>query len=196
MTASMTQWGYSVLEEMPSLISYEDFMTATGNEMSGSAEQIQAVLDAASNSIRSYCHWHISPSLTCSWRGDADGCIVQLPTMNVTSIHSVIVNGVELAESDYAWRDSGLIRLARPVHDDWGRPVAVEFEAGCDSDAVAAIVTQVAVNNLVAPAGVLREAAGEVSITYNQTAVGVTGGVRLMASDRTLLSSFRLPPTR
>lgn len=192
----MNQWGYSTLETLPSLISLEDFNIATGDEMSSSPEQVQAVLNAASNAIRSYCHWHVAPQITCTWQGDADGRLIQLPVMNVTSIHSISVNGVELAESEYAWRDSGLIRLAKPVCDDWGRRVAVEFEAGCDSDALDAVVTQIAVNNLVAPAGVLREQAGEVAITYNQTAVGVTGGVRLMASDRALLSPYKLPPSR
>lgn len=195
MTSYINQWGYSTSAPLPALISVEDFTKATGGEMSSSTDQIQATLDAASGAIRSFCGWHVGPSLRCSWQGDANGRLIQLPVMNVTSIHSLFVNGVELASTEYAWRDSGLIRLAKPVQDDWGRRVIVEFDAGCDSQALNAVVTQVAVNNLVAPAGIMREQIGDAALTYNQTANGVTGGIRLISSDKAMLKAFKLPPT-
>jgi hypothetical protein len=193
MTSYINQWGYSTSVELPSLISVQDFETATGGEMSSSTEQIQATLDAASGAIRSFCGWHVAPNLRCAWQGDADGRLIQLPAMNVTSIHSVTIDGVELAASDYSWRASGLIRLAKPIQDDWGRRVIVEFDAGCDSGALNGVVTQVAVNNLVAPAGVMREQVSDVSITYNQLANGVTGGIRLISGDKAMLKAFKLP---
>lgn len=194
MTSYINQWGYSTSAQLPSLISAEDFAKATGGVMSATTDQIQMTLDAASGAIRSFCGWHVAPNLTCTWQGDANGRLIQLPVMNVTSIHSVTVNGVELASTEYAWRDSGLIRLARPVLDDWGRRVVVEFDAGCDSDTLDAVVTQVAVNNLVAPAGIMREQVDSVAITYNQTANGVTGGIRLITGDKAMLKAFKLPP--
>ena len=193
MTSYMTQWGYSTTSELPPLISVEDFTKATGGEMSSTADQITWTLNAASGAIRTFCGWHVGPNVECTWQGDADGRLIQLPAMNVTSIHSISVNGVELASTEYAWRDSGLIRLAKPILDDWGRRVVVEFEAGCASGALDAIVTQIAVNNLVAPAGVMREQAGDVAITYNQTANGVTGGIRLISGDKAQLKAFKLP---
>lgn len=193
MTSYMNQWGYSTTQELPPLISVEDFTKATGGELSSTADQITWTLNAASGAIRTFCGWHVGPGLTCTWQGDADGRLVQLPVMNVTSIHSIVVNGVELASTDYAWRDSGLIRLAKPVLDDWGRGVVVEFEAGCESGALDAIVTQIAVNNLVAPAGIMREQVGDLNVTYNMTGNGVTGGIRLISSDKSQLKAFKLP---
>lgn len=193
MTSYMNQWGYSTTQELPPLISVEDFTKATGGELSSTADQITWTLNAASGAIRTFCGWHVGPSLTCTWQGDADGRLVQLPAMNVTSIHSISINGVELTSDEYAWRDSGLIRLAKPILDDWGRRVVVEFEAGCASGALDAIVTQIAVNNLVAPAGIMREQVGDLNVTYNMTGNGVTGGIRLISSDKSQLKAFKLP---
>ena len=49
------------------------------------------------------------------------------------------------------------------------------------------VAAQVASNALAAPAGVQSEQAGNVSISYNQPASGVSGGVRLLDSDLALL---------
>ena len=188
-----TPWGYSTVAELPALMSVSDFKVYTGSIMSSSDEQIAATLDAVSAAVRNYCRWHVAPSAECVWTGDADGKLVQLPAMNVTSVHSVTVNGDTLETGEYAWRKSGLIRLAQPVYDDWGQRVSVDYDAGVDSDTIASVVAQLATNALVAPAGVMREQAGDVAITYNQTAVGVSGGIRLLSSDKALLDPFKLP---
>lgn len=190
MTSTRTPWGYYIEGELPSLMTAEDFQTITGGVMSSSTEKIQATLDAVSAVIRAYCRWHVAPVLECTWQGDADGRLIQLPAMNATSVHSVQVGG---KPAGHTWRQSGLIRLDTPVIDDWGQRCQVEYSAGIDGEQLAAVVSQLAVNALVAPAGVMREQAGDVSITYNQTAVGISGGIRLLASDKALLDPYRLP---
>jgi hypothetical protein len=192
----MTQtnpWNYDTAEDLPSVISAEDFDVITGGVMSSSSEQIDAVLDAVSATIRMYCGWHVAPNVRCAWRGDADGNLVQLPAMNVTSVHSVTVSGRVLDTGEYAWHKSGLIRLAKPLADDWGQLVEVEFDAGVNADYIAPIAAQLATNALVAPAGVLSERAGDVSIQYNSTANGVAGGIRLLDSDKETLNALKLP---
>ena len=54
------------------------------------------------------------------------------------------------------------------------------------------VAAQVASNALAAPAGVQSEQAGNVSISYNQTASGVSGGVRLLDSDLQMLRVYTL----
>lgn len=189
-TRTRTPWGYYVEGDLPALMSIEDFQTITGGVMSSSTDTISATLDAVSAVIRAYCRWHVAPVLECAWQGDADGRLIQLPAMGVSTVHSVQVGGLPAGHS---WRESGLIRLDRPVRDAWGQRCQVEYAAGIDDEQLAAVVSQLAVNALVAPAGVMREQAGDVSITYNQTATGISGGIRLLASDKALLNPYRLP---
>ena len=187
-----TAWGYEIVGDLGNMLSVDELQEMTGGILSSSYEQIEATMSAVSYAIRAFCGWHVTPNVECVWTGDADGRLAQLPAMGVTSIHSVKVNG---ADVDYDWRTSGLIRLKRPVCDDWGRLVVVDYEAGFDTEALASVVSQVAVNALVAPAGVMREQAGDVAITYNQTGAGVTGGIRLLSSDKQLLQPYKLPQT-
>ena len=186
-------WNYEIAGGLPSVISAEQFDVLTGGVMSSSDDQIDATLRAVSASIRIYCGWHVAPNVRCYWRGDADGRLIQLPAMNVTSVHSVKVSGRELDTKEYAWRKSGLIRLAHEPLDDWGQLVEVEYDAGVANDYIAPIASQLATNALVAPAGVQAERAGDVSITYNSTASGVSGGIRLLSSDKEMLDAFKLP---
>lgn len=186
-------WNYEIAGNIPSVISADDFNVFTGGAMSSTDDQINATLRAVSAAIRNYCGWHVAPNARCYWRGDADGSLVQLPAMNVTSVHTVKVAGRTLDPAEYAWRKSGLIRLAKEPADDWGQLVEVDFEAGVDPGNLASIASQLATNALVAPAGVLSERAGDVSIQYNTTASGVAGGIRLLASDKEMLDAFKLP---
>lgn len=188
-----TPWNYDVDGGLPPVITPQEFDVITGGVMSSSSDQIAAVLNAVSATIRAYCDWHVAPNVRCTWCGDADGKLVQLPAMNVTSVHTVKVDGQTLDPAEYAWRKSGLIRLARAPQDDWGQLVEVEFDAGVSTGYIASIASQLATNALVAPAGVLSERAGDVSIQYNSTASGVAGGIRLLESDKEALNAFKLP---
>lgn len=193
MSNTTTPWGYDVVGELPALMTAADFAKITGGVMSSSTDQINATLAAVSAAIRAYCGWHVAPNVECLWEGDADGRLVQLPAMGVSTVHSVTVGG---DDATYTWRKSGLIRLDRPAPDDWGQLVAADYHAGFDTSVLASVVSQLAVNAIVAPAGVMREQAGDVAITYNQTAAGVTGGIRLLSSDKALLDPYRLPAMR
>lgn len=193
MASTRTPWGYDVVGTLPSLMTVEEFNTITGGIMSSSTAQIEATLAAVSAAIRTYCGWHIAPNIECTWQGDADGKLVELPGMGVSTVHSVTIAG---EPAGYTWRKSGLIRLDSPVIDDWGQLVEIVYNAGFETSVVSSVVSQIAVNALVAPAGVMREQAGDIAITYNQTAVGVTGGIRLLSSDKLLLDPYKLPAWR
>ena len=189
----MYSWGYdlAVGTTLPSIITPAEFATLTQGRMSSTTEQVQAMLDAVSGAVRGYCGWHVTPALPCVWVGDAPDGICHVPAMGVSSVTSVTVDGVELATSAYEWSRSGLVRL-RSRAPRWGG-VTVEFTAGYeDADDLGGVVAQITANALAASPGVREEHAGQVGITYNQTANGVSGGVRLLDSDRMLLDRWRI----
>ena len=189
----MNPWGYDRADgkEFPSIITPAQFAVLTQGRMSSTTEQVQDMLDAVSDAVRGFCGWHLAPALECAWVGDAPDGICQLPAMGVT-VTSVEVGGAALDPSAYEWSESGLVRL--PCRAPRWRSVRVEFTAGYDggTGAIGAAVAQVAANALAASPGVREEHAGQVGISYNQTDNGVSGGLRLLESDRALLDPWRV----
>lgn len=190
-----TRWGYSVAltgaAELPPLISVDDFTEATDGAMVSSEARIASVLAGASQAIRDWCGWHVSPNLSCTWVGQGEGRLLLLPCMGVTAIDSMDVNGS--AVTAYEWMPNGLVRLKEGTFPDEWRSVEIEFDAGFDAvGALQAAVIQVASNALAATPGVREEHAGQVGTTYNQTANGVSGGIRLLDSDFSMLAPYRL----
>ena len=194
MADCMTRWGYEVAlpdgeVKLPPIISYEDFIILTGGRLVSSADRIDAMLDAVSQAVRDWCGWHVSPILECSWVGTGNGRLLLLPCMSVSSVESIEVQGVE---QDFEWERSGKVRISGRFPDAW-RSVEASFTAGIDAaDGIGAAVLQIATNALVATPGVREEHAGGVGATYNQTANGVSGGVRLLESDYRLLAPYRM----
>ena len=189
----MLSWGYDLADGvcLPPIVTPAQFALLTQNRMSSTTEQVQAMLQAVSASVRGYCGWHLAPSVQCVWRGDAPTGICQIPVMGMTAVASVEVDGETLDSTAYEWSTSGLVRLYRPA-PRWGS-VEVAFTAGYhDSADLGAVVTQIAANALAASPGVREEHAGQVGISYNQTASGVSGGVALLDRDRMLLDRWRI----
>jgi hypothetical protein len=187
-----TPWGYTV-EELSHVISVDDFRALCPG-LSSTDGQIEAVLDAVSSAVRDYCGWHVSPVLQCTFTGSGEGRLLVLPGMGVSSVDSLTVGGV--AVNDYEWAGSGLVRLTCGYFPDSWRSVTCVYNAGFDSGSVAQVVSQIAANALVAAPGVANERAGNVSITYNQTGSGITGGVSLLQRDRELLAPYVLMQAR
>ena len=189
----MYSWGYDLADgtALPSIITPAQFALLTQGRMSSTTEQVQAMLDAVSAAVRGYARWHVAPALPCVWVGDAPDGICHVPAMGVSSVTSVAVDDRTLGPGEYEWSRSGLVRL-RSRAPRWGG-VTVEFTAGFeDVDDLGGVVAQIAANALAASPGVREEHAGQVGITYNQTANGVSGGVRLLDSDRMLLDRWRI----
>ena len=72
------------------------------------------------------------------------------------------------------------------------RSVECTYTAGFSLDAISQVVVQIASNALTAAPGVVSEKVGDVSVTYNQTGVGVTGGISLLPRDYELLAPYKL----
>ena len=189
---TQTPWGYTV-EYLPSMIMLEDFRVLCPG-LSSSDEQVQAVLNAASAAIRDWCGWHVSPSIECTYTGDGEGRMLILPAMGVTDVTSLMVDGA--AVTDFEWTAAGMVRLKSGVFPDAWRSVECVYTAGFDVGPIGQVVAQIASNALVAAPGVANERAGNVSITYNQTGAGITGGVSLLPRDYAILAPYKLARAR
>lgn len=192
-----TPWGYSVDgDSLPPLITPGQLESATGGRFGASAPGVELVLAGVSAAIRNACGWHVSPTLTVVERTQGPGRVIALRTLLVSDVETVMENGSELPGGCCEWTDTGLIRRCqfRQWPGGFGS-VSVRYSSGipieCAPDLVA-VAAQVASNALAAPAGVRSEQAGDVSVTYNQTGAGVSGGVRLLDSDLAMLKPYMI----
>lgn len=169
-----TPWGYEV-DNLPPIMTEEEFNTATGNTHAGDA-RLGIALDAASAALRNECGWHITPSLDCKATLSANGKVASLPAALVTEIKSVTEDGEELRAGQFEARQDGLIR--RCQFRNWSRKwggVVVEYTAGYDDlPDLKAAAMHLAEAALSIPTGVASESAGGVSISYATQAATVT----------------------
>ena len=196
-----TPWGYSVTGELPSLIDVSTFDTLSGARFDDS-NQVEVTLAAVSAAVRCFCGWHVAPNIECYCETNGPGRMITLPTLMMTDLISVDEHGETLDVDDIEWLPSGLVRKPPSMcwhhpgwHPKW-RSVHVTYMSGYDTSMVpdlAAIVAQIASNNLAAPGGIRSERAGNVEIAYNSMASGVSGGITLLSRDMAMLASYRLP---
>lgn len=182
-----TDWGYSV-DELQPILSVENFRLLCPG-LSSTDEQIAAVLDAVGASVRNYCGWHVSPVLECTFVGEGEGEMLFLPAMGVKSVDSLTVSGEQVG--DFEWKHTGIVRVNRRFPDRF-RSVTCVYNAGFTAAAIGQVVAQIASNAIVAAPGVANERVGDVSIAYNQTGTGITGGVSLLPRDYELLAPYKL----
>lgn len=196
----LTQWGYEaeVGDEtaVPALVTPADIETASKGQIKANDPRVEAMCLAVSSAIRDYCGWHIAPVLKCRYITELSDKIIYLPAVGVRGIDSLSVDGKSISVDSIEYKSSGLVRLASLSSVDgikWGSTV-VEYEAGFSNTAalVSQIAAQIALNSLTASAGIRSEAAGQVSLTYNTTGDGITGGVSLLGRDMLLLKPYRL----
>lgn len=186
----LTPWGYEV-ENLTSLVSVEEMRTLQPN-LSSTDATLQAVLDGVSAAVRSYCEWHISPALTCTFTGNGEGNLLMLPSLHVSQVNSLVIDGVEVNPDDYWWTSAGMLCLKYGKFPYGWRNVVCEYVAGSNFAEVQQVVAQIASNALVASPGVREEHAGNVGITYNQTGSGISGGVSILPRDYDILAKYKL----
>jgi hypothetical protein len=69
------------------------------------------VTEAAAESIRTQCEWHIAPSVEATVKIRASGNVLLLPSLHVTAVASV-VDSTGNAVTDWEWYPSGIIERA------------------------------------------------------------------------------------
>lgn len=189
-----TAWGYEVdADSIPPLLSTADFDSMTGGRYAGDLHAASA-LSAASQAIRNFCGWHVSPSLECHARLTANGKLCRIPAGYVSDVATVAEDGSELSEGQYEWRRDGIMRRAcfRNWAGGWDA-VVVDYTAGYDAGAVpdlAEAVRAIAEGVLAVSAGVTSESADGVSISYSANASSIAAA--LTEQQRVALMPYRL----
>ena len=212
----ISSWGYSYdAEALPALIDATDFSKYTNGKFGTTDTRIGANIKSASEAIRNYCGWHISPSLTCGVvynvanlhdafiGGDL---LVQLPATFVTSISKIVLdavldpdtqeyNGEVITDASCYELDNsnGLLRIYDVGARDRRSRIFVKYVAGLsDAEAIKEITTLRVVHALTNPYGVTSEAAGGVSVAYSSAWIGRANSTSLPSEERETLDAYRV----
>ena len=209
---NLTPWGYIVdAETIPDFITAQDFANYTANKF-GTDSRIAANIPSATQAIRNYCGWHISPELTCGMvyrvadlRDAFVGrdLIIQLPATFVSGVIKIVLNAKlnELSGEyegdvvdDYDLDNSGLLRIYDVNVCDRKSKIFVKYNAGLPNNQISAIkeLTAHRVTHAVSSSyGVMSEAAGGVSVTYAASWAGTTRSTALPDDNREVLEPYR-----
>lgn len=209
----LTPWGYTAdTAALTDLITAQEFSAFTGGKF-GTDTRITANIPSASASIRNFCGWHISPSLTCGMiyrladLRDAfigTDLLIQLPATFVTSVSKIVIDAKlnELTQeyegdivTDYDLTTSGLLRVYDVGLRDRKSKIFVKYVAGYSSGDISAIKELAAdlVTHAVAnPYGVNSETAGGVSVSYSATWAGQSGSTALPNNTRETLDVYKV----
>ncbi|MBQ9703913.1 MAG: hypothetical protein IJV68_05150 [Clostridia bacterium] len=176
---TLTSWGYSISEEPGNFITTEEYDAYTGGKYTGDV-RIDSGIISASQAIRNYCGWHIYPSLECCMKATFfdkrvsrvdGGMLIQLPAAFVSRIISVRIAGSETDK--YFLETNGILRIyelntALYAYSE----IEVVYMAGIPDGEIGAVreLTATLITHALAQSyGVTSEAAGGVSVTYNNS---------------------------
>lgn len=152
----------------------------------GSVDLTQAAEDA----IRRYCGWHVAPVVTETLRVDGTGSSnVILPTLQMTELISVTVQGRAVDLERVHWSNAGMLRLPFAVPNEYGA-LEVQLKHGFENAShIGALVADIKKRAEVMPAGITRKRVGDVSVDYASVD---QSGLKLFASERSMLDPYRL----
>lgn len=197
-----TSWGYSIADGLDNFITGEEYNAFTGGKYAEDV-RIDPGIVSATLAIRNYCGWHVYPSVECTLRTTlfdkrvarvGDGILIQLPATFVSEVESVKIAGAETDK--YVLETNGLLRI-------YGIDTALYAYSGIEAvymagvpDSEAGAVKELAATQithaLAQSYGVTSEAAGGVSVTYNNSFAN--GGQAGYIDDyaREILTHYRL----
>lgn len=210
---TLTPWGYVMdTESLPNFISESDFTIFTNRKFADDT-RIVATIPSATEAIRNYCGWHISPSLTCGMLYNVHDLrdafvgpdlLVQLPATYVTGIQKVILNAVLNASTGFYEGDetddyeigmgTGLLKIYDVGYLDRKSRIFIKYTAGypttpnCIKELTADRVAHAVTN----PYGVSSEAAGGVSVSYSGAWTGSSNTSSLPSDSREILEAYRV----
>ena len=148
---------------------------------------------AASAAVRSYCGWHIAPSITETVTVDGSGgSVLLLPTLRLTNLADVVNDGQPV--SDPEWSVNGLVR------GKWTskfRGITLTMTHGYDEPPpdVLVIVADMAKARALDVVGASTVQAGSFGITFGTNShVAQAGAVGISRMQRSVLDRYKLPP--
>ena len=209
---NLTNWGYIVdAETIPNFITADEFNNFTASKFSGDT-RVTANIPSATEAIRNYCGWHIAPSLTCGMvyrvadLRDAfvgPDLLIQLPATFVTGVSKIVLNAVlnELSGeyegdvvTDYDLEQSGILRIYDANVCDRKSRIFIKYQAGLpltNINAIKELTAHRVTHAVTSSYGVMSEAAGGVSVTYNASWAGNTRSTALPDDNREALEPYR-----
>lgn len=209
-------WGYIYdSETLPDLINTTEFAQFTNGKYGTTDARILPNIASASAAIRNFCGWHIAPSLDCGMLYNVHDLrdafvgpdlLIQLPATFVTKVIKVVIGAVwdedagdwkgEIIDAERidAGMGDGLVRIYDVGHLDRKAKIFIKYTAGFTNDAIAAVKELAAasvVRALTNTHGVVSEAAGGVSVSYNATWSG-KGSTALVNDARDVLDVYKV----
>lgn len=181
---------------LKSLLTASDIETATGGKIHSGDPRLSPLIEGVSQAIRRLCGWHVFPVIEETLILDtSDGSFLKLPTLNVIEITSLKIKGKEIS-GGFSWSRKGLIRLNSGRFPDEYAGVEVTLKHGFEEvPDIKQVAAQIIINALASPLGLTREQAGQVSLSWSQTAPGVSGGVSFLQRDLDVLAQYKLEET-
>lgn len=212
---NLTPWGYIVdAQSIPDFITVNDFSNFTNGKFGTTDTRISSNIPSATASIRNYCGWHISPNLTCGMvyrvqdLRDAfvgSDLLVQLPATFVTSIEKIVLDAVlnpqtgeyegDIADDYDIGMGNGLLRIYDVGPRDRKSNIFIKYTAGYPDTSIQVVkeLTAHRVTHAVTSSyGVMSEAAGGVSVSYNASWAGNTRSTALPDDNREVLAQYKV----
>lgn len=160
------------------------------------AGDAEAIVQQVQSAIRSYCGWHVAPSIDETLVLDGRGSRhLWMPSLYVTDVTIVVDEGTTLTSDDYDWSASGYLERRNGCWSKRPRQVSVTLEHGYEdipADLIGVAVAVAARSN-VSPTGAVRQATGPFSLDFGSFN-GVAGGVALLEHEKAILDRYKLPP--
>lgn len=146
--------------------------------------------------VREYCGWHIAPLRTgIEVTVDGSGSqVLDLPTLMLLDVVSILEDGVTVALSDVQWTEAGYLWRATPWTSEL-RGVVVTIDHGYEDvpasvEGVVQAVAQRAVQN---PGSLVRKQVGPFGDTYSQTGFNQSLPIALLDAEREILDHYKIP---
>lgn len=174
---------------LPPLVSAQQLASDSGGTLKAGDPRLDAAVAAASEAVRRYCRWHVTPVLQGTLTLDAvGGHVLHLPSMRVVDVTEVKVLGELIPPEHWSWSEAGMIELHKRSFPKRFRSVEVTLTHGFDEAAdLAAIVSQIARFALASPMGRTREQAGQIAVSW-----GSTVGMAWSESNLEMMKPYRL----
>ena len=211
---TLSPWGYIIdSNSLPDFINTTEFSNFTAGKF-GTDVRIATNIPSATASIRNYCGWHISPNLTCGMLyrvqdlRDAfigPDLLIQLPATFVTSIEKVVLDAVlnpetglyegEVKEDFDLGMGDGNVRIYDVGARDRKSNIFIKYTAGFPDSQIQVIkeLTAHRVTHAVTSSyGVMSEAAGGVSVSYNAVWAGNTRSTALPDDNKEVLEAYKI----
>lgn len=149
---------------------------------------------AAQRVIRSYCGWHVAPSITETLYVDSyGGRTLTLPSKHVTSITSIRINDQEMIQ-DASWSQAGTVQFTTDCLPDAPRSVRITLTHGYNAEDVPEVIELmrvVAQRAAQQQSIVASQSVNGSSISY-QTYGGKALGLQLLAIEKDMLDTYRV----